>query len=224
MESLSGHSHDFIVTEADDERYVSIDIEADGPAPEWNSMLSLGAVTFISKGALVDTFSANLEAREDPEDHALVGETARGVGRVPHAGPGPPLGHARRDASLGTGGRAGGLTALDLQVDCSHTALRNTDCRPCGGGRPYGHHPVAIAFRGVSLHVCFIDEAGDLGALSNPPLPDEQPVLVIGGLFVDAASLPALTGHFLNPQTDRHEGGIVVSDAIARRNGSFMFR
>ena len=163
----------------------------------------------------------------------------------------------------------------------------------------------------MSLHVCFIDEAGDLGALSNPPLPDEQPVLVIGGLFVDAANLPALTGHFLdlkhryfpglrypslrpldrilpeikgsdirrnairgsarqrhhaigfldrilgllrhndvrlvarvwvkgigspfeptsvytssihNPQTDRHEGGIVVSDAIARRNGSFMFR
>ena len=67
MESLSGHSHDFIVTEADDERYVSIDIEADGPAPEWNSMLSLGAVAFISEGALVDTFSANLEAREDPK-------------------------------------------------------------------------------------------------------------------------------------------------------------
>ena len=50
----------------------------------------------------------------------------------------------------------------------------------------------------MSLHVCFIDEAGDLGALSNPPLPDEQPVLVIGGLFVDAANLPALTGHFLD--------------------------
>ena len=48
------------------------------------------------------------------------------------------------------------------------------------------------------MHVCFIDEAGDLGALSNPPLPEEQPVLVIGGLFVDAANLAALTGHFLD--------------------------
>ena len=48
------------------------------------------------------------------------------------------------------------------------------------------------------MHLCFIDEAGDLGALSNLPLPDEQPVLVIGGLFVDAANLPALTGHFLD--------------------------
>ena len=32
------------------------------------------------------------------------------------------------------------------------------------------------------------------------------------------------TSSIHNPQTDRHEGGIVVSDAIARRNGSFMFR
>ena len=67
MESLSGHSHDFIVTEADDERYVSIDIEADGPAQRLNSMLSLGAAAFTSEGALADTFSANLEAREDPK-------------------------------------------------------------------------------------------------------------------------------------------------------------
>ena len=48
------------------------------------------------------------------------------------------------------------------------------------------------------MHLCFIDEAGDLDALSNLPLPDEQPVLVIGGLFVDAPNLPALTGHFLD--------------------------
>ena len=55
---------------ADDEYYVSIDIEADGPAPGLNSMLSLGAAAFTADGALVDTFSANLEAlpeaREDP--------------------------------------------------------------------------------------------------------------------------------------------------------------
>ena len=48
------------------------------------------------------------------------------------------------------------------------------------------------------MRLCFIDEAGDLGALGNPPEPDDQPVLVIGGLFVDAASLPALTSHFLD--------------------------
>ena len=44
---------------ADDEYYVSIDIEADGPAPGLNSMLSLGAAAFTADGALVDTFSAN---------------------------------------------------------------------------------------------------------------------------------------------------------------------
>ena len=67
MEPLSGHSHDFIATEADDECYVSIDIEADGPAPGLNSMLSLGAAAFISEGAVMDKFSANLDAREYPK-------------------------------------------------------------------------------------------------------------------------------------------------------------
>ena len=56
---------------ADDECYVSIDIEADGPVPGLNSMLSLGAAVFTGDGALVDTFSANLEAlpeaHEDPK-------------------------------------------------------------------------------------------------------------------------------------------------------------
>ena len=56
---------------ADDECYVSIDIEADGPAPGLNSMLSLGAAAFAGDGTLADTFSANLEtlpeAREDPK-------------------------------------------------------------------------------------------------------------------------------------------------------------
>ena len=36
--------------------------------------------------------------------------------------------------------------------------------------------------------------------------------------------LKALQYRYHNPQTDRHEGGIVVSDAITRRSGSFMFR
>jgi hypothetical protein len=47
------------------------------------------------------------------------------------------------------------------------------------------------------LHVCFIDEAGDLGALRSPPSPNDQPVLVVGGLIVDVASLPDLTSEFL---------------------------
>ena len=49
------------------ECYVSIDIEADGPAPGLNSMLSLGAAAFTSDGALAQTFSANLEPL--PEAH-----------------------------------------------------------------------------------------------------------------------------------------------------------
>ena len=56
---------------ADDECYISIDLEADGPAPGLNSMLSLGAGAFAGDGTLADTFSANLEtlpeAREDPK-------------------------------------------------------------------------------------------------------------------------------------------------------------
>ena len=101
MEPLSGHSHDFIATEADGECYVSIDIEADGPAPGLNSMLSLGAAAFISEGAVMDTFSANLDAREDPKTTHWWAKQPRGVGRVSHADPEPSLGHARGDASLG---------------------------------------------------------------------------------------------------------------------------
>lgn len=48
------------------------------------------------------------------------------------------------------------------------------------------------------MRVCYIDEAGDLGALANPPQPNDQPVLVIGALFVDAAHLQSLTNDFLN--------------------------
>ena len=42
-----------------------------------------------------------------------------------------------------------------------------------------------------------MDEAGDLGALGNPPQPNDQPVLAIGRLFVDAANLANLTDNFL---------------------------
>ena len=43
------------------EIYVSTDIEADGPIPGPNSMLSIGAAAFLEDKTLVSTFSANLE-------------------------------------------------------------------------------------------------------------------------------------------------------------------
>ena len=56
---------------------------------------------------------------------------------------------------------------------------------------------VAIAIFRAGMKICFIDEAGDLGALADPPQPNDQPVLVIGGLFVDAADLASFTADFL---------------------------
>lgn len=53
------------------EIYFSTDIEADGPIPGKYSMLSFGSAAFTSDGAMVDTFSANLEtlpdASQDPD-------------------------------------------------------------------------------------------------------------------------------------------------------------
>jgi hypothetical protein len=46
------------------ETYISVDIEAGGPIPGPNSMLSIGAAAFVRdgpKGVLLDTFSANLK-------------------------------------------------------------------------------------------------------------------------------------------------------------------
>ena len=48
------------------------------------------------------------------------------------------------------------------------------------------------------MQLCFIDEAGDLGALRDPPAPNDQPVLAIAGLFVDAAKLANLTHDYLD--------------------------
>ena len=48
------------------------------------------------------------------------------------------------------------------------------------------------------MHLCFIDEAGDLGALRHPPAPNDQPVLVVAGLFVDAGRLATLTHDYLD--------------------------
>jgi len=54
----------------DREIYVSTDIEADGPIPGPNSMLSIGSAAFTADGTMLGTFSANLEplpgASSDP--------------------------------------------------------------------------------------------------------------------------------------------------------------
>lgn len=46
------------------EIYVSTDVEADGPVPGLNSMLSFGSAAFLPDKTLVGTFSANLELLE----------------------------------------------------------------------------------------------------------------------------------------------------------------
>src|SRR5215203_4649500 len=43
------------------EIYISTDVEADGPIPGPNSMLSFGSAAFLADKTLVSTFSANLE-------------------------------------------------------------------------------------------------------------------------------------------------------------------
>lgn len=49
------------------ETYVSCDVETDGPIPNPNSMLQLGAAAFDRTGKLLDTFTANLETLPDGE-------------------------------------------------------------------------------------------------------------------------------------------------------------
>ena len=51
---------------------------------------------------------------------------------------------------------------------------------------------------GPHLQICFIDEAGDLGALRDPPAPNDQPVLVVAGVFVDGSRLAKLTHEYLD--------------------------
>jgi hypothetical protein len=52
------------------EIYISTDIEADGPIPGPNSMLSIGAAAFREDKTLVSTFSANLELLPDAKGDA----------------------------------------------------------------------------------------------------------------------------------------------------------
>ncbi len=56
------------------EIYVSTDVEADGPIPGPNSMLSFGSAAYLADKTLVDTFEANLktlpDANPDPKTAA----------------------------------------------------------------------------------------------------------------------------------------------------------
>lgn len=49
------------------------------------------------------------------------------------------------------------------------------------------------------MYICYIDESGDMGALPTSPAPtgNDQPVLILGAIFVDAARLEGLTNDFL---------------------------
>jgi len=57
----------YFVSMNNNEVYISTDIEADGPIPGPNSMLSLGAATYLPDGKLVGTFSVNLETLPDAQ-------------------------------------------------------------------------------------------------------------------------------------------------------------
>ena len=48
------------------------------------------------------------------------------------------------------------------------------------------------------MYICYVDESGDLGALSSPAASNDQPVLVIGAIFVETSRLEAITSDFLN--------------------------
>ena len=52
-----------------EECYISVDIEADGPIPGAHSMLSLGAAAFDSEGNPKETWSANIEQLPDASEH-----------------------------------------------------------------------------------------------------------------------------------------------------------
>lgn len=51
------------------EIYVSTDVEADGPIPGSNSMLSFGSAAFTTDGELLSTYTANLECLDGAQGH-----------------------------------------------------------------------------------------------------------------------------------------------------------
>ena len=68
------------------EIYVSTDVEADGPIPGPNSMLSFGSAAYAADKTLIGTFSANLLSCRAPNrsrDDGVVEDAARRLGGVP---------------------------------------------------------------------------------------------------------------------------------------------
>jgi len=45
---------------------------------------------------------------------------------------------------------------------------------------------------------CYVDEAGDMGAIADPPRKNDQPVFVLGGLFVAAECIDSLTLDYMD--------------------------
>ena len=97
----------------------------------------------------------------------------------------------------------------DSALTCSRAWCRLTPwplCRPLkssvsSGGARYESRPTAtdrwpFPFLGFPMHFCYIDESGDSAAINNPA-DATQPMLTIGGLFVDAAKLANLTKDFI---------------------------
>ena len=64
--------------------------------------------------------------------------------------------------------------------------VETVDCRPHMGGRPYGHPLVAIAFLGAVARLLRRRSRGSRSTRQFA-MPNDQPVLAIGGLFVDVA-------------------------------------
>lgn len=64
------------------------------------------------------------------------------------------------------------------------------------------------------MHILFVDEAGDLGALPAVPSPtgNDQPVFVIGGLIIDALRLEQITQEFLDLKRHWYPGLPYLSD------------
>ena len=81
------------------EIYVSTDIEADGPIPGPNSMLSFGSAAYTRRqGFARHLFRQPHDAaggRGRPRDDGLVAHPARSLGRLPARPAQPGHGHAR---------------------------------------------------------------------------------------------------------------------------------
>lgn len=58
------------------------------------------------------------------------------------------------------------------------------------------------------MHIAYMDDAGDLGAISNPPLHNDQPVFALTLLFVNQARLAAMVPEFLQVKRNYFPGFI----------------